>query len=79
MASKRAQRRRAEQRGCLKQFLHMRHGCANKTRFANEALAGAALESLMNCDYFDGGDMNVYLCPAGQDHWHFGHIPRRMM
>lgn len=78
MASKRAQRRRAERTGHLSKFLHAQHACANKERFLTEAAAATALESLTNCRYFDGGNMNVYLCPTSKDHWHVGHIPAKV-
>lgn len=78
MASKRAQRRKAERQGTLRQFRHAQHACGNKERFKSEELAGIRLESLMNASYFDGGPMNVYLCPISGDHYHYGHIPPRM-
>jgi hypothetical protein len=74
MASKRALRRRAVRENRLHIFIRTQHACGNKNQFATADEAEDALRSLMRSSYFDGGPMNVYLCPITQDHWHFGHI-----
>lgn len=73
MSSKRALRRLAVRKNRLHTFIGTQHACGNKNQFATADEAEDALQNLMRSGRFDGGPMNIYLCPISQQHWHFGH------
>lgn len=76
MSSKRCIRRRAERCHTLRSFLRTHNACGRKDRFDTFEAASVALESLLNCNYYDGLPMNVYRCPLDPSHFHFGHLPK---
>lgn len=85
MVSKRGVRRRTLRRmkhdGCWpRSWFNLDTSCRDKngrqkTPFPTAEAAHQAMTRLMAASYFNGGEMNVYLCPVTKTHWHFGHVP----
>ena len=77
MASKRAIRRRGEQRS-RHVFLNWKPSltrtCKSKQDFKTYEDAEMAMEKLMAASYYDGEPLNVYRCPINPSHFHYGHI-----
>jgi hypothetical protein len=47
----------------------------NKQPFDTFDQAEGEMLSLMGASYYDGEDLNAYLCPVTENHYHFGHVP----
>jgi hypothetical protein len=50
----------------------------NKQPFDTFDQAEGEMLSLMGASYYDGEDLNVYLCPVTGNHYHFGHVPSQL-
>ena len=60
---------------CRSQRLRIERCCLNKQPFDTFDQAEGEMLSLMGASYYDGEDLNVYLCPVTGNHYHFGHVP----
>ena len=77
MASKRGVKRREEKKGRMNELMLLSKKCHSKQAFSTRAEAEDNMERLKAAVYYDGRELNVYVCPlapADRPHYHFGHM-----
>jgi hypothetical protein len=77
MASRRRLRRQAEKKSKLDALTLCTRKCESKQPFNSRAEAEHNMERLKASIYYDGRELNVYICPLAPEeypHYHFGHV-----
>jgi len=80
MASKRRLRRQAERKDKRDAFYRNSNRCFTKQAFYSREDAEYNMERLKASVFYDGRELNVYVCPLSQEdspHYHFGHVRYR--
>jgi hypothetical protein len=72
MASKRGIRRRNPHR---RPAPNWKQCCGDKESYETWDEAQENMERLTFSKNYDGRPLNVYKCPRGKEHYHFGHVP----